>query len=1350
MSAHGRRLKALSGVHGQQQQHAVAPRVAEIRACAVPLPFRLCPTCLSARATHLIALTARCLLTRAMDRKPEGGHKLRRARRKPLRASDDQQGAAQQAAPHEATSRASKPPGSSTASPSMRRGKSAFDAPQKASKPAGASSAPAPSTRRGKAGRAPKGPTAAAGEAREAEEGGVGGTLCELEQHVLPWRVDDICNDQLLSALVRPIPTTFTDVPTYLAAFRWPLIDECRASLKRALHDLPPACSLPVTVRALTRVDGGTVGDSSGRVDSTVGFCYVDLEVCRAVGIGEEGGTGEAGKAGAAGQRGDGGGAELKRTDAALVHRRAGGGAEAELKPTDVLLLSSVPPSRPPALLAPGVLHFLALLVPLRGRGLRGKIVARDGSREHIALRAAVEGGEQAGAVAVRWYATPLGCLATPLRVWAALQGGEEGERQDVVRRRRMLRALLCSKERQQGRLKAGARRGGSEWREVRHEGVWEGKRGRGVVVVVGTCRIISLLRSTDFFLYRSFLRSPSPLPLQQGLAVAPAIAVAPHEAAAVLQAVSNLCTTCQLNHSQHAAVLSCLSALLPTPTPPPATALLSPPPTNPDSTPLLPSSFSAALPSSSSPPQPLQLVQGPPGTGKTHMLAVLLWAVLSLGVRTLVCAPTNVAAAEVARRMLRLALAADPPLLLPQRFCQPQPAQSGGGRAATGAATGAGAGACGERVQVGDMVLVANEERVDVDGELSMLFLGTQDGGGSGARRGRVWRLQAALSGLTGWRGAFCGLMGVLQWTGEQLRVEYEGQEGECGEHAEEHGECLTGDKVAVGGGGGGQSCRGDGKAENSGGRRREAADLLSFFRERVGKLVNHASEAATTLAQDLPSALLPAHHHALLLQAADLLPALLHVLACPGLAPTDVLQWLDDAARRTARQESKGVRAVLQEAAVLAGIPCGIGGASSYAGGKNPRRNTSVFAARPVSSSSSSSSSTSITNDADASLDHAAELFHAICHHLQRIHAASPAFNLPGLSSSSSSWESIADACVKGARLVLSTVSSSARSLIRLSGAFPLLLLDEAAQLVEAEALVALQAGGVQHAVLVGDPRQLPATVMSKLAEAGNYNRSLFERLQGNGWAVQLLSVQYRMHPSISAFPSRCFYRGRIQNGANVCRPQHSPKHLQPLFGAYRFFHVKGREERQGGAMEGGSRSIGNSVEAALVLTLLHRLAHACRGVATHTQGGTGLKVGVISPYKRQVEALQGAVQVQAREGAWRQLLVEAGTVDGFQGRECDVIILSTVRCNTAGSIGFVADPRRLNVAVTRAHHAMWVVGDGDTLRRGNRTWEQLLVDAERRGCVVSAHSDPRLQGAVRTAHGDRSKPGRRFVAQ
>ncbi|CAI5458960.1 unnamed protein product [Closterium sp. Yama58-4] len=272
-------------------------------------------------------------------------------------------------------------------------------------------------------------------------------------------------------------------------------------------------------------------------------------------------------------------------------------------------------------------------------------------------------------------------------------------------------------------------------------------------------------------------------------------------------------------------------------------------------------------------------------------------------------------------------------------------------------------------------MVLVANEERVDVDGELSLLFLGRHDGNGGGARRGQVWRLQAALSGRTGWRGAFRALMGVLQCTGEQLRVEYE-------EHNDEREERLIVEEEKARGGGGGLVGR-DGKAESICGRRREVADLLSFFQERVGKLVKQAREGAATLAQDLPSSLLPAHHRTLLLQAADLLPALLQVLACPGVAPADVAGW-------------RGER------------------------GLGPRR---------------AWGSSSITHCADASRDRATELFHAILLHLQRIHAASPPFNHLGLSSTPS-WETIADACVKGARLALSTVSSSECSLIRLSG--------------------------------------------------------------------------------------------------------------------------------------------------------------------------------------------------------------------------------------------------------------------------------------------------------------------------
>ncbi|CAI5459961.1 unnamed protein product [Closterium sp. Yama58-4] len=1034
---------------------------------------------------------------------------------------------------------------------------------------------------------------------------------CQLEQLVLTWSIEDIFNDELLREKVRPIPTTFPDIPSYLSAFRWPLLEECRVGLKRGLEQLPAAASTRIVVKAVQK--GGdrraARADGCGEVErddwqrqfvsypgdddyfqgeaygSSVHVSALDevAPLWHMAPHGQPIGRCRWQLGGAAGEAHSATTCSETETfcyvrfevqqqqsaGAAGAAARLQWGCAAKLKPTDVVLLSTVAPSAPTDLLRAGVMYRLAVLVAERNsseedgdrdRCFRARICTPEDSPEYQGLVGAVDGGVCAGGAL--WYVTSVGSLATAQRVWVAL-----------------------------------------------HDPVLEAAElGKG-----------------------------------------------------------------------SASTASC--------TPPE-------------------SSFSV-----------LHLVQGPPGTGKTHTLSVLLSVALALSVRTLVCAPTNVAAAEVARRMLRLAISPDPSSHFSAYYQSQQQQQ----RLPDGwPFQFEKAFSAGGRLHVGDIVLVANEHRLVVDPELDLILLGEgrrRELGAFPKRKGgvccgRVARLLGALSLQSGWRASVLTLMSLLETSAEEMsRV---------------HRTHLKVLEIRIKEDPGWKNSKMVSKKGTE-----SLPNLLEFFQERVAQLVDPAVEGAVSLAYDLPSALLPEHERVLLLQAGELLAALQHLLLYPGLSSDALISWLDGSHTQEEDGFDFSVSSVLHEAAVLlapfediyrgggirktsswAGrmLRLGTRGPISNQGAANATASTSESSARGNNSTAASSS----TRDACISLSQAERLFYSIRRHLKHIGKQSPAFHIPTLSSNPSA-ATVAAQCVAGARLVLSTVSSSARALVRCSGHFPLLLLDEAAQLVEAESLVALQARGLRYAVLVGDPKQLPATVMSK------YKRSVWERVQRAGWHAEVLSVQYRMHPDITRFPSHCFYHRRIQDGLNVCLPSHCPPHLHLLFGPYRFFHVRGREERDSVAVDAGSRSVANSVEAAVVIALLTRLSAG-------KEGGP-VKVGLISPYARQVELLQRAVEAKP----WPSLTVEVNTVDGFQGRECDVIVVSTVRSNSSRSIGFVADPRRLNVAITRARHALWVVGDAHTLRRGDSMWAQLVQDAEGRRCLVEAGSDEGLARAV-----------------
>ncbi len=319
-----------------------------------------------------------------------------------------------------------------------------------------------------------------------------------------------------------------------------------------------------------------------------------------------------------------------------------------------------------------------------------------------------------------------------------------------------------------------------------------------------------------------------------------------------------------------------------------------------------------------------------------------------------------------------------------------------------------------------------------------------------------------------------------------------------------------------------------------------------------------------------------------------------------------------------------------------------------------------------------------------------------------------------------------------VNEAELVFTTLASAGRTVFaRLSHGFDVVLIDEAAQASEVAALVPLR-HGARRVVLVGDPQQLPATVLSAAARGGLFQRSLFERLQACGARSLLLSLQYRMHPAIRSFPSSYFYQGRLLDAPSVQTAPDEPFYsLNPLLAPYAFFDVaSGREARRG-----ASASVRNDAEAALAAALYGALR------ATLPAGAAAGRVGIVTPYRQQKAALRDAFASMLGEAALAEVSID--TVDGFQGQERDVIILSLVRAHapaaaaaavaagdaaaTRATLGFVTDVRRMNVALTRAKRALWVLGNAASLRAAPQ-WAALLDDAAARGCVV-----PRA-----TAHG------------
>eukprot|EP00472_Partenskyella_glossopodia_P012562 CAMPEP_0197538068 /NCGR_PEP_ID=MMETSP1318-20131121/58741_1 /TAXON_ID=552666 /ORGANISM="Partenskyella glossopodia, Strain RCC365" /LENGTH=338 /DNA_ID=CAMNT_0043096389 /DNA_START=169 /DNA_END=1185 /DNA_ORIENTATION=- len=317
--------------------------------------------------------------------------------------------------------------------------------------------------------------------------------------------------------------------------------------------------------------------------------------------------------------------------------------------------------------------------------------------------------------------------------------------------------------------------------------------------------------------------------------------------------------------------------------------------------------------------------------------------------------------------------------------------------------------------------------------------------------------------------------------------------------------------------------------------------------------------------------------------------------------------------------------------------------------------------------------------------------------------------------------------------AQIVFCTLSTAGSEMMlsRVRRAWDYVLIDEAAQSVELSTLIALQ-HRVHRCVLIGDPEQLPAVVNITSGNAALYQQSMFERFKRGGHPVQMLSTQYRMHPKISAFPSKHFYGSRLRDGENVRSPTWNKLfHTDSRFRPMQFFDVHSTDSR-----DKITHSAYNTKEIDFVISLLRNFVekwvnpppkNPVPGVPVRL-----LTVGIITPYAEQRRRIERKVarlttrdnqtKADGSASAWKSVALKVATVDGFQGGEKDVIIFSCVRSNRRGGIGFLADIRRMNVALTRARHACWVVGNSSALSV-NPHWRSFLDHCKEHGSFVSS---------------------------
>jgi superfamily I DNA and/or RNA helicase len=280
--------------------------------------------------------------------------------------------------------------------------------------------------------------------------------------------------------------------------------------------------------------------------------------------------------------------------------------------------------------------------------------------------------------------------------------------------------------------------------------------------------------------------------------------------------------------------------------------------------------------------------------------------------------------------------------------------------------------------------------------------------------------------------------------------------------------------------------------------------------------------------------------------------------------------------------------------------------------------------------------------------------------------------------------------------AEVVLATLTGLENPALR-GRRFELAVVDEATQAVEPAAYLALLRA--ERAVLAGDHLQLAPTVLSVAAQKGGLATSLFERIAlAQPAAMVTLREQYRMNDAILRYPNEALYGGALRSHPAVANHSIDDAPLEVIDTAGRGFEEETPEASESKANEG---------EAALAAAEVERILE--KGVAP-------ADIAVIAPYEAQVQRLRQVLAARLDQG------LEIDTVDGFQGREKEAVVVTLVRSNEEGEVGFLADIRRMNVALTRARKKLVVVGDSATVCR-HPFYEGFFREAEKSGAWRSA---------------------------
>ena len=294
--------------------------------------------------------------------------------------------------------------------------------------------------------------------------------------------------------------------------------------------------------------------------------------------------------------------------------------------------------------------------------------------------------------------------------------------------------------------------------------------------------------------------------------------------------------------------------------------------------------------------------------------------------------------------------------------------------------------------------------------------------------------------------------------------------------------------------------------------------------------------------------------------------------------------------------------------------------------------------------------------------------------------------------------------------ARVVSSTLIGSAYRIME-RRRFSTLFIDEAAQALEPACWAAILKA--DRVIMGGDHQQLPPTVKSLAAAKGGLSNTLMQKVVAL-WpqAVTLLTMQYRMSEEIMAFSSQWFYNGQLRAAEEAAHRMVSPIDTPLMWLDTSQLHYEEKENQH--------KSLSNSEEARLVI---HTLKDYIEMISPQKVENEHIDFGIITPYRGQARLIRRLLKMQHY---FRKLKrrITVGTVDGFQGQERDVIVISLVRDNADGNIGFLRDLRRMNVAITRARMKLIIIGNAETLSR-HRFYRELAEHIRRHGEFIEVQS-------------------------